>query len=230
MSPLPAQTPFRSPRALATEGAILDAALDCFAEFGFAGTSTRAVARRAGVTQPLLMHYFGTKDRLFVAVLERALRDYDELQADMWRLEPADVDFFSVGMPVLFRWLGSNPKLARLMRWARLEGRIVEVPDADALWQKVFRKAWAARSAGLLHQDLDIDASMAAIDCAFKGYWDRRDELAHAMGEKADTQFDRRMEKQLVTGAMRSLLRPEALDRALENYHAFLQHEQPEVR
>ena len=60
----------RRPGDSGTREAILDAARDCFADRGFAATSIRAVATRAGVDAALVHHYFGTKDRLFAAALE----------------------------------------------------------------------------------------------------------------------------------------------------------------
>lgn len=60
----------RRPGAPDTRAAILAAARELFAGQGFAGTSVRAVAARAGVDAALVHHYFGTKDDLFVAALE----------------------------------------------------------------------------------------------------------------------------------------------------------------
>jgi AcrR family transcriptional regulator len=57
----------RRPGAEDTRGRILDAARASFAERGFDGTSVRAVAAAAGVDPALVHHYFGTKQRLFVA-------------------------------------------------------------------------------------------------------------------------------------------------------------------
>lgn len=46
---------------------IRDAALELFADAGVAGTSVRAVARRAEVSTALVLHHFGSKDQLRVA-------------------------------------------------------------------------------------------------------------------------------------------------------------------
>lgn len=51
---------------------ILEAATRAFAEGGYAGTSTDAVARQAGVSQPYVVRMFGTKLELFITVFERA--------------------------------------------------------------------------------------------------------------------------------------------------------------
>ncbi len=49
---------------------ILEAALAEFAERGFDGATTAAVARGSGVTQPLVHYYFGTKEGLWRAAME----------------------------------------------------------------------------------------------------------------------------------------------------------------
>ena len=52
-----------------TRQAILDAALDLFAEKGFFGTSLRDVATAVGVRESALYNYFAGKDALFEAIL-----------------------------------------------------------------------------------------------------------------------------------------------------------------
>jgi AcrR family transcriptional regulator len=51
---------------------LLDAATRAFAKGGYHGTSTDAVAREAGVSQPYVVRTFGTKLALFLEVFARA--------------------------------------------------------------------------------------------------------------------------------------------------------------
>src|SRR6516225_5714642 len=60
-------------RKEARPGEILDAALACFAEHGFAATRLEDVAHRAGVTKGTLYLYFPNKEELFKAVVAQAL-------------------------------------------------------------------------------------------------------------------------------------------------------------
>lgn len=53
-------------------GLVLDAATRAFSRSGYAGTSTDAVAREAGVSQPYVVRIFGTKLALFLEVFDRA--------------------------------------------------------------------------------------------------------------------------------------------------------------
>lgn len=60
----------RRPGASGTREAIAAAARRQFAELGYDRTSLRAVAAEAGVDPALVSHFFGSKQRLFVEVVE----------------------------------------------------------------------------------------------------------------------------------------------------------------
>jgi AcrR family transcriptional regulator len=69
--PGPRRLAERHPDGLPMREAIVAAASHCIIAAGHARLSTRAVARKAGVNQSLIHYYFGTKERLTLAVLER---------------------------------------------------------------------------------------------------------------------------------------------------------------
>lgn len=60
----------RRPGTSGAREAILASAQELFASVGFQRATIREVAREAGVDPALVHHYFGTKDDLFVAVLD----------------------------------------------------------------------------------------------------------------------------------------------------------------
>lgn len=53
---------------------ILAAATTVFGESGYVGATTDQIAQTAGVSQPYVVRMFGTKQKLFLEVLHRALR------------------------------------------------------------------------------------------------------------------------------------------------------------
>src|SRR5947208_12407866 len=55
--------------------AVLDAALEEFAEHGLHAASTEAIAAKAGISQPYVFRLFGTKKELFKAVIARCFRE-----------------------------------------------------------------------------------------------------------------------------------------------------------
>ena len=55
---------------------ILDAAERLFATRGFAATSVREIVREAGVTNPMLYYYFGSKEDLFVHLIRERFQTF----------------------------------------------------------------------------------------------------------------------------------------------------------
>lgn len=100
-----------------TRQRIVRAAAAAFAELSFHGASTREIARRAGVGQPLLGYYFESKDELWEAAvtdvfdqLRDALRSaYDENRGD---------DEAERVRAMSRRWIefsGQHPELSRIV-------------------------------------------------------------------------------------------------------------------
>lgn len=56
-----------------SRSALLEAALHCFAQRGFEGTSIRDIAAEAGRNSSLISHHFGSKEGLYEAVFRRVL-------------------------------------------------------------------------------------------------------------------------------------------------------------
>jgi TetR/AcrR family transcriptional repressor of bet genes len=52
---------------------LVDATLDCIAELGIQGTTVRAVAAHAGVSNGLIRHHFASKDNLIVEAYRRTI-------------------------------------------------------------------------------------------------------------------------------------------------------------
>lgn len=63
------------PEARGARGRLLREGLRLFVQHGFASVSTRQICVAAGVTQPSLYHHFGSKEGLYLAVVEEWLAD-----------------------------------------------------------------------------------------------------------------------------------------------------------
>jgi AcrR family transcriptional regulator len=57
-------------RSAETRKRLIDAAIDCLFERGYAGTTTAEIAQRAGVSKGAQLHHFPAKEQLVVAALE----------------------------------------------------------------------------------------------------------------------------------------------------------------
>ena len=89
------------------ERALLQAAEQVFAEEGFAGATTAAIARLAGVPKANLHYYFTTKEALYRAVVERVLT--------AWLAAAASFDAGDDPREALATYIGAKMDLARAM-------------------------------------------------------------------------------------------------------------------
>lgn len=55
---------------------VLQAALEYFGAFGFEGTTTRAVAERAGISHSLVLYHFQSKEQLWISMMDDAIGQY----------------------------------------------------------------------------------------------------------------------------------------------------------
>lgn len=206
-----------SPDAESSRNNILDAAEECFAESGYAGTSLRRVASIAGITQPLILHYFDSKQHLFDSVLHRAVREYDVVQHQQWQRHDGDPEFITVGLSVLFGWLKGKRRVMRLMQWARLEQRLPQTSSqGDDIWQRVQQQLQAAVAEGRLRSDLDVEATLILIDALSKGYWDRHEWYVKTRPGAVDVDaFVHRMQRTFLTTLVYALFAPEHQAEAL---------------
>ena len=70
---------------------LLSAARELFAEKGFAATSTKEIAERASVTEPMLFRHFGTKAGLFEQAVLAPFNDYISEYMEAWENRPHGV-------------------------------------------------------------------------------------------------------------------------------------------
>jgi TetR/AcrR family transcriptional regulator len=143
------------PSADPTRERILASAVDLFSERSFEGATTREIAARAGVTQPLLNYHFRSKDELWraavdglfealsgvLAARQDGLRGVDELT--VMRLLVREFIFFSAEHPQVHRIITQECK--------------IDGPRMDWLVERHIRPLYEAttqRLAGLVEQGL----------------------------------------------------------------------------
>lgn len=63
-------------RSAETSSALIEAAIACLCELGYARTTTSEIARRATCTTGAMQHHFGSKEELLVAVLQQLSEEF----------------------------------------------------------------------------------------------------------------------------------------------------------
>lgn len=154
-------------KGIAKREEILDAALAVVASHGYRGASVREIADAAGLSPAGLLHYFGTKEELFVAILEAR----DERDAAAYD----DGDIIR-GFLDLVRHNASVPGLVQLYAQLAAEAGDPEHPahayfrDRTERIEGAFRERLvAAQERGELRPDLDPDWLVRAIHALADG-------------------------------------------------------------
>jgi AcrR family transcriptional regulator len=150
MAKTPTTTSSRPRDAKATQELLLAGATEEFAEYGLAGARIDRIAERAGANKRLLYVYFGNKDDLFDAVIERHVG----VITDAVPLDPEDLGAYA---GAVFDHVLANPQTLRLVAWRDFER--AEATDAErASYQHKLRAIREAQRAGKVYD------GMAAAD------------------------------------------------------------------
>jgi AcrR family transcriptional regulator len=108
--------------ATARRERILEAAQRLFARRGFQGTTTRAIAERAGITEAMIFRHFRSKESLYWAVLTELCRSRGAQQRLRGILDgraPDEAVFAALAEDILRR--NEDPAMTRLLLYSALE-------------------------------------------------------------------------------------------------------------
>ncbi|MFJ8054817.1 TetR/AcrR family transcriptional regulator [Streptomyces sp. NPDC096142] len=121
-------------RSRATRQRLLEAAVSCLAEHGWAGSTVSVVAERAGVSRGAAQHHFPTREDLFTAAVEyvaeersTALRAlFPEGATDRRVVVQALVDLYTGPLfrAALHLWVAASNEEQLRPRVTELEGRV----------------------------------------------------------------------------------------------------------
>ncbi len=95
-----------------------------FAAKGFDGVTVDGIVGAAGVNKRMVYHYFGSKEGIYGAALERVFKDLEKLEADLIsaRRESQDLEASLQGIVyVYFEFLENHPEFVRLLLWENLQ-------------------------------------------------------------------------------------------------------------
>ncbi|MEV4294351.1 TetR/AcrR family transcriptional regulator [Microbispora rosea] len=138
-----------------TRRRIFDAAAVEFAEHGLAGARVDRIATAAKANKQAIYLYYGSKEKLFAAVLRAKLED---VRASV----SVDPDAVAESIGQMFDWYREHPELIRLLLWDALE--VSDEPgEGEQEWRDAFREKAGqlvdAGAAGDLAEDARVRAS-----------------------------------------------------------------------
>lgn len=181
---------------------IIDAALTCFAAEGYAGATTSAICRQAGIGSGTYFHYFPTKAAVLLAILEVGTAE----TRDWFAGQQGRTDARAVVLDWV-RYSAAQSVDPRLAGFVRAVGAVMTEPEvaaalaADEQAQRDGLLPWVrrARTAGDVRADLSAPALTAWVMLVLDGFLGR---IA------ADPDFTARGQSRWLTDTVERLLAP----------------------
>jgi AcrR family transcriptional regulator len=112
----------RARDAEATKARILAAAKTEFARLGLAGARVDEIADKAEANKRMIYHYFGSKEELFVAVLEAAYLDIRRAERELNLTAQPPREALETLVRFTWDYYLANPEFIRLVNSANLHG------------------------------------------------------------------------------------------------------------
>lgn len=121
-APKPAtrRTGVREAAAQATRDSILRAATKVFAKYGYDGGSVEKISKAANSYDRMIYYYFGSKEGLFIAVLEGIYRRMDDAEAALHLDASRPVEALAAVIRFVLGYYRKNPEFVTLLNTENL--------------------------------------------------------------------------------------------------------------
>ena len=124
-TPVPRKTPtrgtgVRDAAAQATRESILRAATKVFAKYGYDGGSVEKISKAANSYDRMIYYYYGSKEGLFIAVLEGIYRRMDEAEAAIDLDASRPVEALTAVIRFVLGYYRRNPEFVTLLNTENL--------------------------------------------------------------------------------------------------------------
>jgi len=130
---------------------ILKAATKCFVQHGFSGTSLGDIAKKIGINQSLIYHYFSSKEELWKVVKEDLLREFLEASRQSFDVEKGLRSFLNGYLHGGYDHFRRHPDVVKIMSWQSLESDS-SIEDDRVLLKEAVEKLQQKKE---LRNDLD---------------------------------------------------------------------------
>jgi AcrR family transcriptional regulator len=209
-----ATSPALSPRASATRQRILDAALAEFAEKGLAGSRVDEIAARAGANKRMLYAHFGSKEELWLTVLEGAYaaKREEERAVAVEHLPPAEAMARLVSFNL--RYTARHPEFVALLNQENLHRaaylrRSEDVPALYSPLVEALRGVLArGAAAGVFRTAVDPMQLYISVLALGHFYVANRHTLSTIFGRPLDTEAAIAAREAHITEVVLGYLRP----------------------
>lgn len=181
----------RNRNSLKSKEDILIAAEEAFSEKGIYGTRVDEIAKAAKINKRMIYEYFGNKEGLYKAVLERSYSKLRDMELEMLSKDTPAVEAVSGIVRLYFEFLSTNPSYVNLIMWENLnKGNYIKELDfhkikhpAFDMMKKILRKGIQE---GIFRDDLDDDQLIISLLTFTFSYFSNKYTLSNMLDIQLD--------------------------------------------
>jgi AcrR family transcriptional regulator len=198
-----------------TRTRILAAAIDVFAELGYAGASLRIIGQRAKLNPAGVTYYFATKEKLWLAATEELSRPLVAIAVGaVAKRQPARETLRAL-LGAMFDAFAADSRPARLMMWSALQAGELDFDRTLAIFQPMIALGVTyfetAQRRGELPKDIDVPVVLPLVFGLFiYTFIAQPGQRRHFGADVSNPKFATRARTAMLAGAERLL----GLDRA----------------
>jgi TetR/AcrR family transcriptional regulator len=179
---------------------ILAAAKHLFSERGLHGVSIRDIENASGVSKGLILHHFGTKEKLYAAVQDLLTQEYIAMMAAQGKRSENLQEMVSAVIRKSFLFTKRNRHYRRMSLWSYLEGQERNTELGQQFTLALAEAMRSGQQSGLIREDIDAFMMPFIIKGAID-YWILKEKLIQKLttnGENKKTGSDKRFIDALV--------------------------------
>ena len=184
-----------SRRAEITKQKIIETAEIVFSEKGLYGARVDEIAERAGVNKRMLYVYYGSKERLYINVIEEIYSRLTKWESTLLMRElDCDLAIHTI-INHLFEFLYRNPTFVKIVMWENLnEAKYLEESNAahikGASLELLRNTLKQGIEKGVYRSDIDLDELVLSINQFCFSYFSNR----HTFGRIMNVDFGKKEE------------------------------------
>lgn len=197
----------RRRRSERTREQILKGAREVFLNRGYAGSSMKAIATSAGVTQSLIHHHFGGKQELWTSVQEAGFREVLGAMRPLVSKAVGSPEFPLILFQSYFDTLREHPEYVRLLGWTYVvepEGERSLPGQATALVE-ILEKL---QKQGKLTRSLGAPEILSIIWSLAEGWFLGRKDFVRRLGLEGGEESHIAAYRQATVEGLRRMLEP----------------------
>jgi len=178
-----------------TKQKIMEAAEAAFSQKGLYGARVDEICAEAGVNKRMIYAYYGSKEQLYIAVLDTVYARLAEREKELLDQEMDCIEAVKRIIRHSFEFLSENPTFVKMVMWENLnEAEYLKLSDAKTIKgisvHLLREKLHLGMEQGIFRAGLDVEALIVSINMFCYSYFSN----IHTMAQIMQMNFDEKEE------------------------------------